>query len=70
MKLQQQKGLAIVLVTKLSYDLNISVVTQHYVPSTLMQDQCDDNMSTFGKLMHSGNKNEAFLNQIIKGDKK
>jgi hypothetical protein len=52
----------------LSDDLNISHVTQHIVPCILMQDKCDDCMSTCGDLINSADKDGAFLNRIITGN--
>jgi hypothetical protein len=51
----------------LSDDLNMSRVTQHSVPSVLIQDQCDDCMNICGDLIDGADKEETFLNRIITG---
>jgi hypothetical protein len=49
----------------LSDDLNMSRVTHCSVPRVLMQDKCDDRMSTCGHLIDSTDKDGTFLNWII-----
>jgi hypothetical protein len=53
----------------LSDDLNMSHVTQYSIPYILMQDQCDESMSTCDDLLNSADKVGMFLNQIITGDR-
>lgn len=52
----------------LTDDLNMSRVSEHYVPHVLMQDQRDDRMTICGDLISSADKDETFLNRIITGD--
>jgi hypothetical protein len=47
----------------LSEDLNISHFTQHTVPHVLMQDQCDNGMSTCGDQIDSADKDGESLNR-------
>ena len=47
----------------LTYDLNMSHVTQHRVPCTLSQDQRDDRMAICGDLVSSADQDRKFLNQ-------
>jgi hypothetical protein len=51
----------------LSDDLNMSFVTQHNVPSVLMQDQCDNHMRNCGDMIDSADKDGTFPNRIITG---
>jgi hypothetical protein len=45
----------------------MSSATQHSVPHGLMQDQCDDRMSTCGDLINGADKDGTFLNRIVTG---
>jgi hypothetical protein len=65
---QQQQGLTMVLATKFYLDLNMSLVTQHSVQRTLVQDR-DSRMSICGDLIINADKDRMFLNLIITGDK-
>jgi hypothetical protein len=53
----------------LSDDLNMFHVIQYSIPFILMQNQCDDSMSTCSDLFNSADKVGMFLNQIITEDK-
>ena len=54
----------------LTYDLNLSHVTQQTVPRIVIQDQRDDcmTMTICGNLISSADDDSAFLNRIITGD--